>query len=177
MENKKHYVENTFWAFFGVILTCALGHYIDCVPEIETLNKNVNEIRLTLLATQKYLYDLHETYVKNDEDGRECIVGFNANLNINEVSVTTNNKLGLKRGDRIEITYLYGVTKVSIECFVYLVDEGNKTKSDAALFVSKKCLEMLQVPKEKWKDGIFHVNFKKIVKLKSNQDIPDLSSK
>lgn len=166
--------KNFIWAIVGAAFGFILSYYLDTRPSLQKMQNDINIISQNTIIIKEDLKDIKNFYQKSDKDGKECIVGFNANLGPYDVSVNANNKFGLKRGDRIELTYLYAKSKVSVECFVCFVD-GASASSDASLFVSKKCLELLQIPPKQWQKGLFHVNFKKIVQVtKSDQEIEEI---
>lgn len=91
-----------------------------------------------------------------------CKVGYSAELKNNQISVYSNNRLGLKRGDRILIINEFGLNRISTECVVSIVENSENTNSDADLFLSKDCIRLLTTLKKIKKEGVFNMYFRKI---------------
>lgn len=155
-------LKSFFWAFTGAVLGFFLNYFTQVTPHISKINETTSNIDKRLINIDEKLLKIEDKYLKKDDDGVECRVGYNSEIPLNTVSVFSNNKYDLKRGDRIELTYLFGATKVSIECSVSLVENNSNNSSDADLFVCKECLSILQISKKDYNKGIFYMKFRKI---------------
>ncbi|MFR0995649.1 MAG: hypothetical protein ACLSGQ_13675 [Parabacteroides distasonis] len=91
-----------------------------------------------------------------------CKVGYNSQIGNNQLTVNKSNKFNLKKGDRIEIIYESGLTKVSMEFFVNEIDKSFYTDSDADFFVSKDNLRFL-ITQKRLSGGVYDMYFKKII--------------
>ena len=157
IKHAKRYISNVFWTFFGIILSTAISHWVGCVPDLNQMNNNIKEL-------DGKVDDIHGFFIDDNEtEGRECKVGYNKKLEPNQISIKADkNNFNLKRGDVVEITYLFSPVKVSVECIVSIIDKAGSKPTDADFFVSTTCLELLQIPKSEWtNEGVFEMYFRK----------------
>lgn len=91
-----------------------------------------------------------------------CKVGYSSKLVNNQVSVFSNNRFGLKRGDRILIINEFGMNRISTECVISTVEQVENNNSNADLFLSKDCIRFLTSQKKVKYEGVFNMYFRKI---------------
>jgi hypothetical protein len=163
MKDFKQYVGNIVSAVIGAIIGFVLNIFFYVGPDVHSIKNNSGDIKKSVEKINQNISQIESKYLKLDNDGRECIVGYSAEISNNNVSVHLNNKFDLKRGDRIELTYLYGARKVSIECFVHFVENAPNKDSRADFFISKDNLDIFQIPKNEYSKGVFEMRFKKIL--------------
>ena len=144
----------------GALISYALYSFVDIIPSINIIKNDNKEINKNIESINSTINDILVKYLKNDNEGIECKVGYSSEIKDHNISVFLNNKFDLKRGDRIELTYIYGVMRVSIECFVHFVEQSPKQSSDADFFISKDLLEIFQISKEEQNKGILDMRFK-----------------
>lgn len=90
-----------------------------------------------------------------------CKIAHSPTLRSNQLIVTKDNRFNLKKGDRIQITYETGLTKVSMEFFVFDISQNKKDNTEADFIISTKNLNFL-VSQKKLSRGIYDMYLKKI---------------
>jgi hypothetical protein len=162
MKDLKQYGGYLVSGIIGAIIGFVLNIVFYIGPDVHSIRDDSNMIKESVERINQKITQIESKYLKPDNDGRECVVGYSSEMSNNNVSVPLNNKFDLKRGDRIELTYLYGARKVSIECFVHFVENTPNKNSRADFFISKDNLDIFQIPKSEYSKGVFEMRFKKI---------------
>ncbi len=131
------------------------------IPKLEIQLKERDDMIVKLSNKNDTLSNNYRALL-NESTMIPCKVGYNSKLKDNQVSVFVDNKFGLKVGDRIVITYEYGVNKISTECIVNMVEKSERPNSDADFFLSKDCLKFLTSKKRIKYEGVFLMHFRKV---------------
>lgn len=98
----------------------------------------------------------------NESSKIACKVGYSSELRSNQVSVMENNRLNLKKGDRILVINEFGLNVISTECIVGKVEYAHKNDSDADIFLSKDCIRFLTSQRKIQYEGVFNMYLRKI---------------
>ena len=156
----KKITEHLASGIIGALVGFVLSIFVDTGPKVRNIQYNTEKTTEHIESINSNINEILMKYLKRDNEGIECRVGYSAAITNNNVSVFLHNKFDLKRGDRIELTYIYGVMKVSIECFVHFVEQSPQKESEADFFISKDIIDIFQIPKEEQKKGVFEMRFK-----------------
>ena len=114
---------------------------------INILNEKINE--------------LQEIYKKKYDEKSEniCLVSYSFNIKRSKLVVKYNNKFNLKNGDRIELTYKNGNVKTTIELYVSI--DPNIDKTDTSDFIISYGDLRILTNRRKNTKGIYEMTFKR----------------
>ena len=99
----------------------------------------------------------------NESSKIACKVGYSSELRSNQLSLMENNRLNLKKGDRILVINEFGLNVISTECIVSKVENTYKSNSSADLFLSKDCIRFLTSQRKIQYEGVFNMYVRKII--------------